>query len=875
MVRPRPHLVLALWLVAAAASAQAPAASVRVRVTDDTGAVIVGARVSATQGSTPARTGTTGPVGDVLIDGLTPGRADIRVEAPGFEPRDLRGHRVREGVTRVDVRLQIEKLSMTVDVARDARERAMDPRSDTFSRVLTPADIAQLPDDPEELEKVLTQMAGPGASFRVNGFGGGRLPPKNQIRQIRFSLNTFSAETHDIGMPMVDITTQPGLDRWHGGFSFGFRNDALTARYAYGNGAGDESVWRGGFFFDGPVWKNRTSLSFSLDGTALSDVQTILAATPAGTLTAAPARATSRGAWALLVEHALTKTHTARLELTSNRTSIDNLGVGGTNLPERAYGTDQSITTLRLSDAGPIGRRLYSEARLQTTWGRQESRSDTIAPAIVVLDAFSAGGAQVSNERRSWEVDAAWNVDGTAGKRHALRAGALLQAGRFRATDAGNALGTFTFPGLAAYTSGRPASFTRREGNPTVAYEFYRAGVYVQDDVKAHKTLTLSFGLRHEFQSRVDGKLNLSPRVGFTWAPRPNAKLVLRGGAGVVYQWFEPALYEQTLRVDGLHQYDVVVRNPGYPDPLDGGQADVLPPSRLQRDPDLRLPRIRHASLVVQSMVRPMTTLVISATRQRGSSLFRGLNLNAPFASGARPFPEFGNITQVESSGRSAVDRLDVTASHAVLRQMTLRYMLSATYSLGRQRNDTDGAFSVPADGTNPGADWGPSASDVRHRGSLLFMGSLPFRLRLTAIAAASSAPPYNITSGIDSNGDAVFNDRPRGVGRNSSRGSAQADVMLRLGWSAGFGTRKATDGQGGPNLRAIRRDAERDPMGALGALTGQASRIRLEFYGQVYNALNRVNRVGYRGVISSPLFGRPTASLPPRRVELGVRLDF
>jgi hypothetical protein len=67
-------------------------------------------------------------------------------------------------------------------VSRDAREKQLDPRGDAFTRILTADMIAQLPDDPDELEKVLSQMAGPGATFRVNGFGASRLPLKSQIR---------------------------------------------------------------------------------------------------------------------------------------------------------------------------------------------------------------------------------------------------------------------------------------------------------------------------------------------------------------------------------------------------------------------------------------------------------------------------------------------------------------------------------------------------------------------------------------------------------------------------------------------------------------------------------------------------------------------
>ena len=67
------------------------------------------------------------------------------------------------------------------------RPAASDPNSDRFSNVLLEGQIDALPDDPDEMEKVLKEMAGPGATIRVDGFRGGRLPPKSQIRSIRFS----------------------------------------------------------------------------------------------------------------------------------------------------------------------------------------------------------------------------------------------------------------------------------------------------------------------------------------------------------------------------------------------------------------------------------------------------------------------------------------------------------------------------------------------------------------------------------------------------------------------------------------------------------------------------------------------------------------
>ena len=79
------------------------------------------------------------------------------------------------------------------------RTDASDLAGNAFTSSLSEQEIAELPDDPDELEQLLMQMAGPGATMRVNGFRGGRLPPKSQIQSIRFRMNSYAADNHEAG----------------------------------------------------------------------------------------------------------------------------------------------------------------------------------------------------------------------------------------------------------------------------------------------------------------------------------------------------------------------------------------------------------------------------------------------------------------------------------------------------------------------------------------------------------------------------------------------------------------------------------------------------------------------------------------------------
>jgi hypothetical protein len=104
-------------------------------------------------------------------------------------------------------------------------------------------------------------------------------------------------------------------------------------------------------------------------------------------------------------------------------------------------------------------------------------------------------------------------------------------------------------------------------------------------------------------QSLIDDKLNVMPRLGFSWnAP---AKLTVRGGYGTFYDWYDTGLYDQTLRVNGVSQRDLLIFNPGYPNPLVGGEDTViLPGGRVQSAPDLQMP-YPQASIGVE---RALTT---------------------------------------------------------------------------------------------------------------------------------------------------------------------------------------------------------------------------------------------------------------------------
>jgi len=873
--------VTTLTLVAGPPSAEAQRAqtgSLRLVVKDPSGGVIPGAVVQVR--GVEDRTASvmkndlrSDGQGVATADDLVPGRYSLEVTFAGFETLVVPDVRIRAGENRRDAVLKIQKLDEQVSVGRDKATVASDPNNDRFNTVLSKDQINALPDDPDEMERVLKEMAGPGAVIRVDGFRGGRLPPKSQIRSIRISRDAFAAENHMAGMVFVDIATQPGMGPLRGSMDFLFRDDSLNARNAFQPEKGAEQTQQYTFNLSGTLKEQRASFSLSAAGASLYDSANLFAQTGAGMRTDSIRRPSDKINFNGRIDHALNFSHTLRANLQQNSNENHNLGVGGYELDDRAYTRATDETIARFSETGPWSRNVFAESRLQVRRQANESLPAVEAPTIRVLDAFTTGGAQQAGGRDATDIELATNVDWAHG-RHAIRFGTLIEGGWYRGDNHTNYLGTYTFASQKDYDAGRPETFTQRFGDPLVEYTQWQAGFFIQDDWRARSNLTVSGGLRQELQTNVDDTLNLAPRLGLTWSPFKNGRTTIRGGGGLFYDWLDPEVYEQTLRVDGTRQRDLVISDPGYPDPFIAGVGEQLRPSKYMLAENMISPMRAMAIVGLSQQFSANFGSNITYNRSRGYDRFRGRNINAPL-NGVRPDPSLGNVTQVESTANMRGQMFSAGVNYNVpARGM----FLFANYAWMKQENDTDGAFSVPADSYHPDAEWGPAAGVARHNLSGMLTAALTKVLKINLGATWRSGTPYNITTGRDDNGDGVFNDRPAGVGRNTALTAATWDVNARVSYAFGFGQRQASGAPGTPTMIVHRVGG---PVGggadvASGFGGGaEEKRLRFEFFASASNLLNHVNPVSYSGVMTSPFFGTATASLPARRIDLGVRLGF
>ncbi len=310
-------------------------------------------------------------------------------------------------------------------------------------------------------------------------------------------------------------------------------------------------------------------------------------------------------------------------------------------------------------------------------------------------------------------------------------------------------------------------------------------------------------------QTRLSDWTNFSPRASISWT-LPGRKTTLRSSIGVWPQFFEGGLYEQTLWANGLQQRDIVISNPGFPDPFLGGiPLAGQPPSIVRAHPDIVMPYTRRASVGVDRTLTGWARLRATYSHQIGRNLFRSRDLNAPI-NGVRPDPTLRNITLLESTARSQNESLEV---NVMLNHRPRRFSANVGYTLGEALNETDGALSLPPNSFDLSQEWGPSRQDVRHRLFASMNTDVKAGFRMNMNVRAQSAAPYNITTGLDENRDGQTNERPAGVGRNSGRGEPTTNVDMGLVWERSVGQRARVNAQrggggGGGGQRRRRRQS-------------------------------------------------------------------
>jgi hypothetical protein len=770
-------------------AAQQRNGSIKGQVLDELGGAIVGVTVTAIDAKGVEKTVQTNDGGSYTINGLAAGRYTLRVVNPGFGVyENAEVDVVAAKPTQLDVTLKVAIEEQKVVIAADTNTVSTEPENNAGAVVLKGSDIDALPDDPDDLAAALQALAGPsagpnGGQIFIDGFTGGRLPPRSSIREIRINSNPFSAEYDRLGFGRIEILTRPGTDRYRGQVSFNFNDDSLNSRNPFAPNRPPHQSRQYGGNFGGPISKKKASFFIDFDKRDVDDDAVITALildssnniVNFNTTVATPNRRTS---FSPRVDYQINKNNTlvARYSYTHN-TSVQ--GVGGFSLPSRQYNSENTEQQINLTETAVINKTIVNETRFQFEHQQRRSDANNTIPTIQVLDAFTGGGSQVgqaSNTNNSWELTN--NTSFVMGA-HSIRAGARIRHTKISDFSPQNFGGTYTFTSMTAYKATvdgllqGASQFSLASGNPQSSVSQTDFGGYGQDDWKLRPNLTVNLGLRYENQSNISSNLNFAPRIGFAWSPfgGPSPKTVIRGGFGVFYDRVGENLTLNATRLNGVNQKQFIVLNPTFFPAIPSVatlESFLVPVSIYRLAEDIQAPYTTQAVASVEHQLPHNLTIAASYINVRTLHTLRTRPVNAPLpGSGVRPMGVNENIFQYESSGRYNQNQFIVNLNSRISRNASM----NAYYVFAKAKSDADGTGSYPSNPYDLAVDYGRASGDIRHRFVMTGNFRTYWGVSLNPFVIIQSGRPFNITLGRDINNDTVYTERP-GVVTDPTRSS-------------------------------------------------------------------------------------------------------
>lgn len=879
-------------------------------VTDSSAARIAGAAVHVENDATKADA-TTDQAGHFSLS-LPAGTYRFSITFQGFEPYVREGYVVNAKAARpLAVVLQVASQNEVVTVASNNDQTGAANNGNAL--VFKKEQLDTLSNDDATLQQQLQAIAGGDGQHApqvyVDGFSGGRFPPKSSIREIRINQNPYSAQYDGLGFGRIEIFTKPGSDKIHGFLQTQGNDRSFNSRNPF---TGVQPPYHT-FFIDGnvsgPIGK-KTSYFLSSnynDQQNNAVVNAVVLDTnlaPMQLSQAIPNPQVNHNYSARLDRQLTTNnTFTSRYEYNSNGTI--NGGVGLLTLQSEGFNSNGQTQTLQLGNTQVIGAHRINETRFQYVRTRTQQAAVSNLPTIIVQGSFNGGGSNLQNFRDNQDRYEFQDYFSIEHGKHFIRAGARYRLLRDSNLSTANYNGQYTFPDFATYQltqqgiaaglspaqiraqGGGATQFNLTAGKPSAALVTGDLGLYADDEWKVSKSVSVNLGMRFETQSGVPDHSDPAPRVGFSWAVHQGDKspawFVVRGGSGIFYERLDGSTLLQTVRQNGTTQQTYYVQNPDtYPNVPSPSSLTGTPPTTYSLQPRLRNQYDLTSGLSLERSLGKRGNISATYLDFRMVHQYISVNVNAPLpgtydparaGSGARPLGGTQNLYQyaAEASGRGNL--IFINSNFNPIKRINL----FAFYLFQTFNSNTDGTASFASNSFDLSQDYGRPSFNRRNR---LFMGGnvqLPWGLSLNPFLIATAGTPFNITTGSDNNGDSIYNDRPsfatdlsrssvvrtrygnfdlsplpgqKIIPRNYGVGPAFASLQLEAQKNFKFGPLPAPSADApAPAPLAPGKKAESSPK--------PDPAYELGFSVEAQNVFNHTNGDTPIGVLTSPFFGQ------------------
>ena len=529
------------------------------------------------------------------------------------------------------------------------------------------------------------------------------VPSLHAVEEVQVITNQFSAEYGRASGGRVNLRLRGGANQFHGQAFYYFRDESLNAN-SYRRNSDPARGFRlplqnhnPGASFGGPIKKDRLFFFAAYEHDYVYDRAEIQALLPVAT-NPAFALPQSNGAnlgataldnkgnrvevnggaavglydltvttpriahtWQTRGDFFLNERHNGFAIFTLARNRDERSFPGGRRTPDTLRQTGRDSYSFAIGDNLTLSPRAVSNLRFQFS-----RLTPADAPAndnpVVIIDFddprdvigntaanpftrrgnLTAGSSTISGvDRREdrWQFQQTFNYQIST---HSIRWGMDVQTIRSRFVDLEDATGVFNFATPADFLANKPARYQHRFFTESELLNTY-SGIFVQDDWRLRRDLTVSLGLRWDNETILVDRNNFGPRISFAWSPRNSHKTVVRGGYGIFYNRAmlrtldDYTLTSQTVAVDtNTALAESLLTSLKFPARLGGDdprvkQFGVREAGFLRRlSSDFRVPESYQASAGFERELARGFKLEVNYVFNRGLHLWREVNANAP-----------------------------------------------------------------------------------------------------------------------------------------------------------------------------------------------------------------------------------------------------
>ena len=496
---------------------------------------------------------------------------------------------------------------------------------------------------------------------------------------------------------------------------------------------------------------------------------------------------------------------------------------------------------------------------------------------------------------------------------HQLKFGAQIV--RMRANKLVNPQKFVTFQTIDAFAANRPFSLTT-EGWPRPGVRGTQNDLFVQDDFKVNRSLTLNLGVRYKYDTtpteaygrianfdmatgKVDSpgtplfsspKANFAPRVGIAWTPFGSQKTVIRTGYGMFHVYLNAAEVQfLPTNVDGfgnrysfLGQQDPSIQAFPFPD-ISRFPATT---TKYAFNKDWRRAYTQQWNFNIQQSVLDQNTILqVGYVGGNGVNLNRAVegNLFIPGTT-VRRYAGVGLINYQVGGSNSSYHSLQT----AFKRRMSNGLHLDVYYTWSHAMDNGFVNGQIPWDRRS---EWASSDHDARHNLTFSYLYELPtFQSRvnwlingwqLNGITSMRSGHPVTPTTNRD----------PFGIGVPTARANLVPGVDIRP-VNYDIATNQFNIAAFAPPPNGQWGNAGRNILIGPAAFNWNVSlfkkfqiseRHRVEFRAETFNLFNTPQFNPPSSAVTSPAtFGKSLSTISAsggfgsyRQIQLGLKYNF